>query len=177
MWGESSNHIWLFRILVVIAAIVALVSFIMPWWIGHFDTTHAIYIYGWGLRCNVLSLAPYVTGDVTPLWKVVLAWVYMGVSVGLAVYSTKLKKRWGSLMLGFIGSGLIAYAAVAINMVVKNRLAVFRIPLVGSVSVYNMVTIHAELCAGYYLAYIAGGILVVLAILRGLIMENQQKHL
>lgn len=174
---KNSNRIWLFRILVGTAEIIALVSFIMPWWIGHFDPTHAIYIYGWGLRSNVQSLAPYVTGDVTPLWKVVLAWAFLGISVGLAMYSTLIKKWWGVFLLGFIGLGLIAYVTIAINIVVKNRLEMFNIPLEGSVVVYNIVKIHADLQFGHYLAYISGGIMMILALLRNLIVGKQHLNI
>lgn len=170
---KSGYRLWLFRFFIGIAVTTMLVSFIMPWWIGYFDPTHAIYIYGWGLRNTVLALATYVTGDVTPQWKVGFAWGYMGVSIGLAMYSTWLKTRWGSLLLGFIGLGLIAYAAVAINIVVKNRLAVFQIPLEGSTTVYNMVKIHADLQFGYYLSYIAGGIIVVLALFHALLIGKR----
>ena len=77
------------------------------------------------------------------------------------------------MLLGFIGLGLIAYAAVAINIVVKNRLAVFQIPLEGSTTVYNMVKIHADLQFGYYLSYIAGGIIVVLALFHALLIGKR----
>jgi hypothetical protein len=87
-WKNGSLRIWIFRALVLIACVMMVVSFIMPWWIGRFVAGEEIKIYGWGLRHNLLSLASYIAADVTPTWQVVLAWVYVGTSFGLALGST-----------------------------------------------------------------------------------------
>lgn len=169
-------RIWIFRALVLIACVLMLVSFIQPWWIGNLGKTgNVIHIYGWGLRHNLSALASYISKDVTPTWQVALAWVYVVASIILALYSTWIKRWWGQLLLGFVGLGLIAYAAVAINVVVKNRLATFYIPLEGYVSVGQDIVIYANIQSGYYLAYIAGGIMVTLALLRSLIMGKSMK--
>jgi hypothetical protein len=173
-WKTNSQRIWLFRFLVLIASVLMLISFIKPWWIGRFDATHTIRIYGWGLRDNMVSLASYLARDVTPLWKIMLAWIYVGISITLALFSTWLKRWWGSLLLGITGLGLISYAAVAINIVVKSRLMDFGIQLQGFASVQHVVSVYATLQKGYYLAYVAGGIMVILSLLRGFIMGKQQ---
>lgn len=172
-------RLWLFRSLIAAAAVVAVVSFTMPWWIGKVvEGNNYIYIYGWGLRHNLVSLASYVAGDVTPLWQTVLAWVYVGVSVVLALLSTWLGKRKGSLLLGIIGAGVILYAFVAVHMVITNRLSYFGIPLEGFAYFgggTQSVSIYAQLQLEYNLAYIAGGIWIGLSLLRGLIVGSKVK--
>jgi hypothetical protein len=126
------------------------------------------------LRHNLNSFASYVEDDVTPTWQVVLAWVYVGVSIALALSSTWFRKWWGQLILGIVGTGLIVYAAVAINVVVKNRLGAFQIPLEGFALVQGAVNVHAAVQSGPTLAYIAGGIMVALALLKKLIVGKQQ---
>jgi hypothetical protein len=170
-WKNGSLRIWIFRALVLIACVMMVVSFIMPWWVGRFTAGEEINIYGWGLRHNVTSVANYIVNDVTPMWQVILAWVYVGVSITLALFSTWIRKWWGQILLGIVGSGLIAYAAVAINVVVKNRLETFGIPLEGFYSFSMSVPpINASLQSGYRLAYIAGGIMLALALLRSIIV-------
>jgi hypothetical protein len=154
---------------------MVIVSFIMPWWVGRFAAGEEIKIYGWGLRHNLVSLASYVASDVTPTWQVVSDWIYVGVSMALVLSSTWIRKWWGQLMLGIVGSGLIAYASVAINLVVKNRLESFQIPLEGFATVRGAASLYASLQMGYTLAYIAGGIMVALALMKRLIVMKQQQ--
>ncbi len=174
-WKTGNYRIWLFRALVLIVCTLMLISFIKPWWIGRFGATgNAIYIYGWGLRHNLASLSSYVAKDVTPIWQIVLAWIYVGATTGLVFFSTWLKKWKSSLLLGIIGLSFIAYAAVAINIVVENRLAVFKIPLEGFSLLGQSVSVYADLQPAYYLALITGGSFVVLALLYWIIVGKRQ---
>ncbi len=77
----DNRMMWLFRLLVAAVGGLMIASFIMPWWVGRFDTGQAINIYGWGLRHNLVSLSSYLVDDVTPIWQTVVAWVYVGLSV------------------------------------------------------------------------------------------------
>jgi hypothetical protein len=174
-WKKGNLRTWIFRVLVLIACVMMVVSFIMPWWVGRFSAGEEIKIYGWGLRHNLVTLASYVAGDVTPTWQIVLAWGYVGASIGLALGSTWLKRWWNSLALMIVGMGIISYAFVAINHVVANRLESFQIPLEGFTTVGGTVSLYASLQPGYTLAYIAGGIMVALALLKKLIVGKQQQ--
>ena len=166
---------WLYRLAVVGAGGLMIASFVMPWWIGRFDGGEAINIYGWGLRHSLISLAEYVYDDVTPLWQTVVAWVYVGLSVVLALVSTRLGRWKGSALLGIIGGGLIAYAFVAVHMVITNRLADFGISLEGFSVVGQGVSIYAKLQLAHTLAYIAGWIWVGLAVVRGVVWRKWLK--
>ncbi len=162
---------WLYRILVAAAAGLMIASFIMPWWVGRFETGQAINIYGWGLRHNLVSLSSYLVDDVTPIWQTVIAWVYVGLSVILALVSTKLGRWKGSLLLGIIGVGLMVYAFVAVHMVITNRLADFGIALEGFTNIQGAGVIIANLQTAHTMAYIAGGIWLGLAVVRGLVIK------
>ena len=165
-------RLWLYRDLVAAGAATMLIAFILPWWIGRFSENSAIYIYGWGLRHNLVSLADYVAEDTTPVWQTALAWIYIGISVALALLSTRLSKWRGSLLLGILGAGMMAYAFVAVHMVITNRLADFNIALEGFSGIYK-VSIYASLEPGYTLAYIAGGIWLCAAGLRRVAERKQ----
>jgi hypothetical protein len=167
---------WILRFFVAVAVTLMVISFTQPWWTGKFWANEIVNIYGWGLRHNLEELvAVYVDSDVTPNWQVALAWTYVSASSALALGSTWIKKWWGSLILAITGIGLIAYAAVAINVVVSNRLSDFGIALEGTTILEVGTYIYAQLQTSYYLTYVAGSLMVVLAVLRIIIIGNFSK--
>lgn len=169
----NTARIWIFRVLVTIAIVTMIVSFIQPWWLGRFGGSEAIKIHGWGLRHNLTNLSNFVAGDLTPAWQTALAWVYLGISAMAALLSTWIKKFWGSVLLGISGAGFIAYALIAVLVVISNRLDSFSILLEGRTIMGSGVIIDAKLQSGYYLAFVAGGLMIVLAILRRVIVGKQ----
>ncbi len=182
-WNTGSWRIWFFRGLVAVAASLMVTSFAMPWWIANFSNeldapgTGNIWIYGWGLRHNLTQLSSHIADDVTPFYQTVLAWVYVAAIAGLALLSTWLKGWKGRLLLGGIGIIHIAYAAIAAFIVIANRTGDFGISLQGlSQQVSGGVVIEviifyirSSLQSWYWLAYAAGGMFIVLALLRDVI--------
>jgi hypothetical protein len=158
--------LWIYRFLVLAACVLMLTSFLKPWWTGTINAGMSIDIYGWGLKHNLQALASYLAKDVTPPWKIALAWSYMGISISLAILSTFIKKRWSALVLIFIGLGYASYAYVAMNMVIEKRLAIFNIPLQGFATLAQTIGIYGQIEKGYYLAFVTGGVMVALALLR-----------
>jgi len=160
---------WAVRILALAGVSVMVFSFTQPWWIGKFGTNEAINIYGWGLRHNLSSfLASYVAGDVTPTNQVALAWGYLGLSAVVALFGAWIRKWWGSILIAISGLGYIAYAYTAVNVVITNRLAVFGIKLEGFSTITNDINVYAQITSSHNLAYIAGGVLVALAIIKAI---------
>ncbi len=158
---------WVIRILALAAVAMMIVSFTRPWWIGRFGASEAINIYGWGLRHNLGSfLSGYVAGDVTPARQVALAWGYAGISGIVALLGAWVRKWWGSLLLLVAGLGLIAYAYTTVNVVLSKRLANFSISLEGVSVVGEGIIINAAQQPGHEMAYIAGGMLVALAVVK-----------
>ncbi|MDD5402560.1 MAG: hypothetical protein PHU52_04830 [Dehalococcoidales bacterium] len=158
---------WVVRILAIAAVAIMIVSFTRPWWIGRFSASEAINIYGWGLRHNLGSfLSGHVAGDVTPAWQAALAWVYVGISGMVALLGAWIRKWWGALLVGLAGLGYIAYAYTALNVVISDRLADFSISLEGVSVVGGGIIINAAQQPGHEMAYIAGGALVTLAVMK-----------
>ena len=172
----NSRRDWLFRGLVAIAAGLMIASAISTWWTCDVFTPYmgdmgTIKIYQYGL----LHAPPEIEEDITPFYQTVLAWVYIAVSVGLMLYSTWLRGRKGRLLLGGIGLIYIAYAAIAAFIVISGRIADFGGVLQGYTEFnYEILSEAVELTTslrfGYYLAYVAGGACLVLALLRNIIV-------
>lgn len=171
----GSLRVWLLRGLVCVAASLMIASFIMPWWTATISTPRvnlppdAIRIYGHGLEHSLVEMRRYVAADETPFYQTVLAWIYLAASVGLALSSTWLKGRKSSWLLGGIGLIYIAYAAIAGFVVIAGRLADLGLPLQGW-GILQAASIRGTLQFGYYLAYAAGGMCIVLALLRNKII-------
>ena len=185
-WNISSWRVWLFRSLVAVAAGLMLVSFIMPWWTANLDVMaeikDPIRIYGHGLQHNLVELRQYIETDETPFYQTVLAWVFIAASVGLILFSIWLKGKKGRWLMGGIGLIYIAYVAIAVFVVISGRLGELGIQLQGPTFVPGYLhpeamtggvpygaNMHTTLRFGYYLAYIAGGMCIVLALLRNII--------
>jgi hypothetical protein len=186
----SNRKLWVYRILVAIAAGLMLASFIMPWWTADVFSSaqgtfkEAIRIYGWGLQHNLVSLRDYILQDETPLYQTILAWVYLALSIVLIMLSSWLKGNKGKWLLVGIGLFYIIYAAVAIAFVTAGRLAEYGFSLEGwnyfEENYGTSAGIKASLRFGYYLSYIAGGVSIVLALLRGILPEkhnNPEKNI
>jgi hypothetical protein len=144
--------------------------------IGDFDPG-PLSIFTAGTAINLQMLAPYVAQDVTPTSNIVLAWIYIAVSVGLVLISLRLKRKAGAWLIGFSGLGYIAYATVAAFIVISNRLDSFGIALQGHTTLPMMIgSIHvdASLQFGYYLAYVAGVMCICLAFFRGLMKDKYE---
>lgn len=174
----SYLRVWLFRGLVIGAAILMLVSFVMPWWIAvtiypmlseKEIPANSITVYAYGLRHTLYGydeIYPYIEEDETPFYQMVLAWIYLIISVGLIISCGWLKGRYRSLLLGGVGAIYIAYAAIAGFVVISNRLAELGLPLQGwGVFRFAEADILGRLGLGYYLAYCAGFICLAISLL------------
>ncbi len=172
----SSIRVWLFRGLVAIAAGLMVTSAIMPWWIAEVlpetetVSPFTIEVYQYGIPRAQGS--EYISTDITPFYQTVLAWVYLAASAGLILFSTWLKGRKGQFLLGGIGAIYIAYAAIAVFIVIANRSADFGVPLQGQAVYFDQVfvLIDTRLLFGYNLTYAAGGMCIALALLRNIIV-------
>ncbi len=178
------SGIWLYRGLVIVAVALMTISFINPWWTANIDMvaeiTDPVRIYGWGLQHDLVELRSYIEMDETPSVHIAIAWAYLGISVVIVLASMWLSGKKGRLLLGSMGFVYVIYAAVAIFVVVTNRLTVLGIPLqgtsffAGSVSESYGVNIHSSLRLWYYFTYIAGSMCVVLALFRNNIVEKPE---
>ena len=172
----NSFRIWLFRGLAVIPAALMVASSILPWWSASV-MGRKVQIYQWGLRHNLEQLSTHLEPDITPFYQTVFAWVFIAVSVGLILYSTWLKGKKGRWLLGSIGLIYIAYVLIAVFVVISNRIVDFDIQLQGLTRIEEsgmQIAIMTELRFGYYLAYVAGGLCIILALLRNIIVGRSK---
>ena len=158
---------WLFILLVAAAVGFMVFSFSQPWWAAKLDTLEEASIYGWGFRHNLDAfMSGYVDGDVTPTWQVALAWVYVGISGIVALLGAWIRKWWGALLVGLAGLGYIAYAYTALNVVISDRLAEIGIAMEGRTMIREFIFVNSAIQPGHEMAYIAGGMLVALAVIK-----------
>jgi hypothetical protein len=150
----------------------------MPWWICNIDVPGAeakavhVWIYAYGLRHDFIQLRGYIMADETPFYQTALAWLFIIACAGIVLWSAWNKSTKARMLLAGAGLLYIAYAAIAIFIVVQNRLADFGIALFGwSSNVFGdtveVAVFHfAALQKGFYLANIAGVMCLVLAVFR-----------
>ncbi len=165
-------RVWAYRVLVAAACILTLLSFKMPWWYAFLGSGRTIHIYGWGLRHNLLQLAPYIAGDVTPIYQSVLAWCYIALVIIFVIWGMFLKGKKGMILMSLAGLSYVVYVSIAIYVVTTNRLADFNIALQGYSTIQQQIgsiVVNARLETGFYLAYIASIACFVLGLLRDII--------
>jgi hypothetical protein len=183
---------WLFRILVVASAGVMLYSWFQPWWTIHIEElgNNMLQIRPWGLIVDA-RLGSYdilIKGAAMPDWFGPMMWVYLGLCmlallVGLFVLRKdlnvigRLKVNLSMLLVGGVGFSYLV-AGVVMAVYASTRLKSFYdVPLQGRMSI-ELSDMHSyvesSLLPGYYLIYVAGGLLVVLALLRGVIIGKKQ---
>ncbi len=171
-----SRRVWFYRILVILASILMVVSFALPWWTINFDFSDVsakgmVQIYGYGMRHTGAGTV-YVADDATPLYQNILAWAYIALSAGIIALCSFLKSRL--VQLAAIAAGLvyIVYAVITVYVVIAGRAESIGYALFGpSTVVYpagrdTTVIYVAGLNTGYYLAYAAGLLATTLALLR-----------
>jgi hypothetical protein len=175
MGKQERSSLWekLYYGLCLIVSILMIVSFSLPWWSCTIQATKWVKIYGWGLTHNLVDLASSIAQDITPVYQIILAWVYLAVCVGIIALSAwKLNKKnnyLSILMLVIAGASYIAYAAIAGFMVIANRVEIFGINLTGQTLIKVnswMTVINSKFDIGFYLAFAAGFLCMLLAVFR-----------
>ena len=172
---------WLFLALIAASIALMVVSFIGPWWTAYIESMPGqpatvnivIDIYQWGIPEGIQS--EYWAADITPLYQVVLARIFLAASIILAISSHWLKGNKGKLLLGFIGISWIAYAIGAL-ILISTRTGEYGISMQGIVTLeaYSVV-VTSSLQTGYYLSYAAGLLCVVLALTRNWLTGTNRK--
>ncbi len=174
---------WLFRVLVLAAAAIMLLSAVMVWWTSSTEIlAHAhsgidaftVSLYQHGIPDNFAR--EYFRADITPSYQVTLAWVYMGVSIALILLSMFLKGRKGRWLLGITGTVYIIYAVVALFLII-DRTGFYSVPLQGEVFTEGESITQTGFHPGYYLAYASGLLCLILALLRDkILVKNEPKE-
>jgi len=173
----KSWRFWFFNALLLSAVIMMVVSFMGPWWTSRIEPAPGqpsaigmvIEIFQWGI-----PEGPHVEHymeDVTPDYQIALARIFLAGSIALAFASSWLRGLAGKLILGLVGAAWVGYALGAYYLI-SSRTAEYGMPLQGKETVYDFVFIVVATSGfefEYYLAYAAGLLCILPAVMRSLI--------
>ena len=184
------SRVWLFRVLVAIAAGVMLVTWFLPWWTMDIEgfACDAATIRPWGLElCEKMGdFKILLRGTELPVWFAPFMWTYLGLCmlallVGAFLQGKELgigrfKIKLSQLLIGGVGFSYFVVGVVAAIYASIRCKACMGIPLLGRNFVDlgdPLVTfVESRFLPGYYLIYVAALLLIVLALLRDKICPN-----
>lgn len=169
---------WVFRLLVAAVAGFIVFSFISPWWnLDVYEEASSVIavkdaftIYGYGSHTNLVQYRNMAVPFLTPRYQVILAFVFLGASILLMLYSTWLKGRKGQLLLGIIGLIYILYPLGA-YLLLRRGVSRFGYLLQGTVPIQGA-TVTTYFMPIYFAVYGAALALILLALLRVLIAPS-----
>jgi hypothetical protein len=177
----SSVGTWLFRVLVVVSAGVMLVSWSLPWWTADFEGfgNDIIQIRPWGLHTaeRLGGFEIFLKGASMPAWFSPMMWTYLGLCmlallVGIVVGKKnisfgKFKMKLSQFLVGGVGLSYIVAGIVAAVYASIRMGSMAGIPLQGRTLIDLgdplITNVDTRLLFGYYLIFVAGLLLLVLA--------------
>jgi hypothetical protein len=180
----SNARVWRFRALVAAAAGVMLLSWFMPWWTCNVEELgeDIVQIRPWGLVVDqrMGGFEVLIKDAQMPQWFTPMMWAYLALCMlalltglflrGQAFGIGRLKIKLSQLLIGGVGFSYIVAAIVAVVYASMRLKGFFEVPLQGRILIdlgEPMITyVNTHLLLGYYLVYVAGLLLVVLALLR-----------
>lgn len=181
----SNARIWLFRVLVIGSAGLMLLSWFMPWWKGRIiEILGWVQIRPWGLEHNLQEYTGYIAGAEMPAWFAPLIWAYLGLCIGLLLFSLfasekrvglgKFKLSLPHVIIGGVGLSYIVVVVLAVIIAAIRTGDFYGIHLIGK-SFFSLGypiegNVEAGFLFGYWLACGVGPLLIVLALLRNKII-------
>ena len=185
---------WLFRGLTIVAIGLMLISWFLPWWYARFDMLpgidDAVTIHPYGLSHRLESTMAYAgEGTEMPTWFTPFMWAYISLCILLLLYSLFLKYRTFNLLgkfkfslpgtiIGIVGFSFILVAVLAVIVAAIRTGQLGGMKLLG----YSFVQLgwvmdtgaYGTLQLGYYLAYVAGLLCILLALFRNKIIGQSE---
>jgi hypothetical protein len=178
----SNIRVWLFRLLVIIAAGLMVLTWLQPWYIayayGFFEVPNGVIIHPWGLELNLGEYVGYARGADMPGWFAPFMWSYLGICLLALLYSAfwgrkeiKIGKKTltlSSLLIGLVGISYIIAAILAVIIAAIRTGDYFDMKLLqpSMIQVYPEVWVKGDLMWGYYLIYGFGILCILIALLR-----------
>jgi hypothetical protein len=179
----SNSGIWKFNVLVTVAAVLMLVSWLLPWWTANIEAlgNDVVQIHPWGLEVDprLGGFTIFLKGAAVPAWLAPSVWGYFALCMVALLLSLcirerkigfgRLKMQLSRLLVGGVGISYIVAAVIAIVYASIRLKAFFDTPLQGRKPVdlgeAMRTYVNTSLLLGYYLTYCAGFLLIALAIL------------
>ena len=186
----GNSRVWLFRVLVLAAAGLMLLSWYMPWWscdIEALFVEDAAIIHPYGLEVDSIILGLLGDWAEMPGFFTPLMWVYLGLAIAAILIGAWIKDKsiglfgrkfsLSKLIIGIAGFSYILVVVLAV-VVAAMRTGEVDLPLLGRTLV-TMGTegaswVSARLLFGYWLACGVGPLLIVLALLRDRIIGKAE---
>lgn len=179
----GSFRAWLFRGLTLIATGLMVFSWFQYWWVADIFELgkNAVIIRPWGLVQNVGEIGSIYGADM-PAFFAPAMWTYLVLAIAALLFSlfapNKHFKIWKlgftlpSFLIGFVGFSYIIVVILAV-IVAAIRTGDFGMALIGTTFIpepYPGSDVTGRLEIGYWLACVAGSVLLLLGILRNKII-------
>jgi hypothetical protein len=177
---------WIYRILVLAATGLWAYAWFTPWWMAHIVAlkVDAVKIFPYGMSINMGDYPHWLAGadQVMPGWFTPFMWVYFGVVLAVLIYSAlaasdarlkigKFSMPLLNALVAAVGISFIIVVAAAVTMIAINAPNFYNGVLNGTIFVemseHESSYVNMGLQTGYWLACVAGPVLVLLALLRG----------
>ena len=176
----SNSAVWVFRILVLAAAGVMLVSWFLPWWTVDIESfgNNMVQIRPWGLTMSerIGDFDVLMKGSELPVWFAPFMWTYLGLCmlallVGAFIERKEIaigrfKIKLDQLLIGGTGLSYFIAGIVAVIFASIKCKDCMGIPLLGRSFIDfgdPLVTyVTGRFLPGYYLVYITAILLIIL---------------
>lgn len=190
--GGSGIMVWIFRVLVVAGAAFMVYSWFQPWWsadIAVIKGENDMVLRPWGIeavgqvRANTDTAQFDMPGFFAPFM-----WVYLTVCMLLLLASLFVTRRlklgpinvsWAFLMILFVGLSYMGALGIAYGIGVL-RSGWAGANFIGKSSILQKETgtkvrMVSQIELGFWLSVAAGGVLTVLALIRGLFVRRPKQ--
>lgn len=117
----NSTKMWIYRALVIGAAALIILSFLLPWWttdILEVGLMNAMTMRAFGLEHQLGEYTAWAEASFPPQFLTTLAYIYFVVVMGAIVASMFLKQPQGGLILFLAGLAYLGYSLIAFGYAV-----------------------------------------------------------
>ncbi len=193
--NANSSKVWVFRGLVLAGAALMLVSWFIPWWQAKIDALHdaSITIRPWGLEHTLgPDMAAMVANADMPAFFAPFMWAFLvacmvALALGLVVKDRMIgvgmfKLSLPQILIAGVGGAYIVALIVAV-VYASMRMdtpAFYNMKFIGYTKIVMDVEmaaggVTADLQPGYYIAWVAGVVLLAVGLLRNKILGIKPK--
>ncbi len=189
--GAAATGMMIFRVLVLIGAVMWIASWFMPWWQAFivYLKTPALVIRPWGVDSFLPpEYAAEITGYDMPGIFAPFMWTYLVVAMGLLLYGMLVgsRERIGigkftlgpAGIVGLVGLSYILCVVVAVIVMQMRMSSFYNAQLFGSIYIAidegHRSYVDTSLQNGYYLACVTGPYLVLVSIIHRFLASKRK---
>ncbi len=177
---------WIFRVLIIIAMGMLILSFFSPWWIvnvtGEMTMDSPVIVRPYGLELNLGGYAGYIRGAEMPVWFTPVMWVYFGMVILALIFSLfakesnvkiwKIRTTLPKFIICLAGISYVVVVIAAVTVISIRASDFFNMKLLGKVLISDHPIVYAvgTLQPYYWLACATGPLIIILSLLRNKII-------